>query len=61
MQDTLEKLYIEPTSRCNLNCKMCFRKTWINEVAADMELFVFDRALQTMPDTVKTIFFGGMG
>ena len=61
MQDKLEKLYIEPTSRCNLNCKMCFRKTWINEVAADMELFVFDRALQTMPDTVKTIFFGGMG
>ena len=26
-----------------------------------MELFVFDRALQTMPDTVKTLFFGGMG
>ena len=61
MPDTLKKLYIEPTSRCNLNCKMCFRKTWINEVTADMELAVFDRALQTMPDTVETIFFGGMG
>lgn len=61
MHDSLKKLYIEPTSRCNLNCKMCFRKTWVNEVSADMELFVFDRALQTMPDTVETIFFGGMG
>ena len=27
----LKKLYIEPTTKCNLNCKMCFRHTWFEE------------------------------
>ncbi len=57
----LEKLYIEPTSRCNLTCTMCFRRTWFDEEFADMELPVFDRIMDTMPESVKTVFFGGMG
>lgn len=30
-KDAIKKIYIEPTSACNLNCKMCFRNNWINE------------------------------
>ena len=57
----LKKLYIEPTSKCNLNCKMCFRHTWFDETFCDLSLEDFCRVLKTMPKTVETIFFGGMG
>jgi len=59
--DTLRRLYIEPTSRCNLNCLMCFRRTWFDETPGHMMLDNFRRALDSAPDTVETIFFGGMG
>ena len=57
----LKKLYIEPTTKCNLNCKMCFRHTWFDEPFCDLSLEDFRRVLATMPKTVETIFFGGMG
>jgi len=57
----LKKLYIEPTTKCNLNCKMCFRNTWFDEPICDLSLEDYRRVLQTMPKTVETIFFGGMG
>jgi len=57
----LRKLYIEPTTKCNLNCKMCFRHTWFDEPICDLSLEQFRYVLDTMPDTVETIFFGGMG
>ena len=57
----LKKLYIEPTTKCNLNCKMCFRHTWFDESFCDLSLEDFKRVLSTMPKTVETIFFGGMG
>lgn len=59
--DPMKKLYIEASSRCNYNCKMCFRKTWINEQFKDMDWQVFMNSMETMPDTVETVFFGGMG
>ena len=59
--DAMKKLYIEPSSRCNYNCKMCFRKTWIGEEYRDMDWDVFENAMNTMPDSVETVFFGGMG
>ncbi len=61
MSDTLKKLYIEPTSNCNLACTMCFRKTWIDEPFDDMQWDVFKKAIDTMPSDVETVFFGGMG
>lgn len=61
MIDLLKKLYIEPTSKCNLSCTMCFRNTWIDEPFSDMEADVFENIIETMPDTVETVFFGGMG
>ena len=57
----LIKLYIEPTSKCNLACTMCFRKTWIDEAFADMDISTFENTMNTMPESVETVFFGGMG
>ena len=57
----LRKLYIEPTTKCNLNCKMCFRHTWFDEPICDLSLEDFRKVIETMPKTVETIFFGGMG
>ena len=59
--DDLKKLYIEPTSRCNLDCTMCFRTSWLQDAFTDMEAPVFETVLQTMPETVETALFGGMG
>lgn len=57
----LKKLYIEPTTKCNLSCKMCFRHTWFDEPICDLSLEDFRRVIDTMPSSVETIFFGGMG
>ena len=57
----LRKLYIEATTRCNLNCKMCFRNTWFDESIGDMSLEDFEKILETMPRSVQTVFFGGQG
>ena len=57
----LRKLYIEPTTKCNLNCKMCFRHTWFDEPFCDLSLEDYRHMLETMPKSVETIFFGGMG
>ena len=57
----LRKLYIEPTTKCNLNCKMCFRHTWFDEPICDLSLDDYRTVIATMPKSVETIFFGGMG
>ena len=59
--DTLKRLYIEPTSRCNLRCAMCFRNSWIDETAGDMSDETFRQVLAHLPSSVETVFFGGMG
>ena len=61
--DKLKKLYFEPTSLCNLSCKMCFRKSWIDEKFGNMSYDIFLKAMDdpmVMSDT-DTIFFGGQG
>ena len=40
---------------------MCFRHTWFDEPICDLSLEDYRRVLETMPKTVETIFFGGMG
>ena len=57
----LKKLYIEPTTKCNLNCKMCFRNTWFDEPICELSLDDYRHVLATMPKSVETVFFGGMG
>ena len=61
MADELRRLYLEPTSRCNLNCAMCFRKSWVDEEAGDMDEATFRAVLAHLPPGVETLFFGGMG
>ncbi len=63
MYRTIKKLYFEPSSRCNLNCAMCFRNSWIGETHGDLEMRLFYKALkdeEALRDT-HTIFLGGMG
>ena len=57
----LRKLYIEPTTKCNLNCKMCFRHTWFDEPICDLSLEQVRQVLDTMPMSVEKVFFSGMG
>ena len=59
--DSMKRLYIEPTARCNLQCSMCFRNSWRDEAIGDMSMETFQRAMDTMPASVETVFFGGMG
>ncbi len=58
----VKKLYIEPTSVCNLKCKMCFRNNWFDEEAIQMS----DETCAAVIDTIihgnfSGVFFGGMG
>jgi len=57
----LKKLYIEPTTKCNLNCKMCFRHTWFDEPICDLSLEDFRHAIETMPSSVEPVFLAAMG
>ncbi len=58
----LIKLYIEPTSRCNLDCPMCMRRTW-EEPTGDMPDAVFGRILDDIRafSPRPIVFFGGIG
>lgn len=61
MTDMIKRLYIEPSSRCNLSCKMCFRHTWQDETFKDMDDKTFLNIIDHLPESVESIFFGGMG
>jgi MoaA/NifB/PqqE/SkfB family radical SAM enzyme len=58
----LAKLYIEPTSYCNLDCRTCIRNTW-KEPMGRMSEATFARiieGLRTFSPPPK-VFFGGFG
>lgn len=59
----IKKLYIEPTSRCNLNCVMCFRNSWIDENFGDLPMPLFYKVMndEAALKETHTVFFGGMG
>jgi MoaA/NifB/PqqE/SkfB family radical SAM enzyme len=58
----LAKLYIEPTNRCNLDCRTCIRNVW-DEPPGMMSGAVFDRIVEGLKafSPPPTIFFGGFG
>ena len=59
---SLSRVYIEPTTRCNLACGTCIRNTW-REPLGDMDIAVFDRLvtqLKKFPH-VESVMFGGFG
>ena len=58
----IEKLYIEPSSRCNLNCTMCFRNEWVDEPQGIMADATFDCLFAAiLRDPPRLTIFGGMG
>ncbi len=58
----LARIYVEPTSRCNLECATCIRNAW-DEPLGNMELSLYDKILHTLDisDPVPEVFFGGFG
>jgi tungsten cofactor oxidoreducase radical SAM maturase len=58
----LEKVYIEITTFCNLNCKMCFRRFWKDKLRemSEEEFNLVLKNLEAFPN-LKTVYFGGIG
>lgn len=58
----LTKIYIEPSARCNLDCRTCIRNVW-NAPDEIMAEATFDRVIADLPvfSPVPTLFFGGLG
>lgn len=58
----LAKVYIEPTSLCNLACRTCIRNVW-DEPMGRMESTTFERVIEGVAaaSSVETVFFGGFG
>jgi MoaA/NifB/PqqE/SkfB family radical SAM enzyme len=59
---SLARVYIEPTSRCNLACRTCIRNTW-NEPLGDMSPKTFDKIVAHLRcfDHLESVMFGGFG
>ena len=59
---TLARVYIEPTSRCNLACRTCIRNTW-DEPLGDMAPTTFDRLVSQLGrfPLLESVMFGGFG
>jgi MoaA/NifB/PqqE/SkfB family radical SAM enzyme len=58
----LSKVYIEPTNRCNLECRTCMRNGW-DEPLGQMSSETFSRIIKGLKvfSLFPTIFFGGLG
>lgn len=59
---SLARLYIEPTSRCNLTCQTCIRNTW-EERLGDMDEKTFERLVVQLArfPHLESVMFGGFG
>jgi MoaA/NifB/PqqE/SkfB family radical SAM enzyme len=59
---SLAKVYIEPTSQCNLNCRICIRNIW-NEPMGQMSSAIFERLISGIKsfESPPAVFFGGFG
>lgn len=58
----LTKVYVEPTTRCNLDCVMCIRQNW-EGTAGLMAEATWQHVLAALRefDPVPSVFFGGLG
>jgi MoaA/NifB/PqqE/SkfB family radical SAM enzyme len=59
---SLNRLTIEPTSRCNLACRTCIRNTW-DEPAGDMDMKTFGHLVEGLGrfPHLESVMFGGFG
>jgi tungsten cofactor oxidoreducase radical SAM maturase len=56
----LRKLYIQPTSGCNLHCRTCIRNVW-EDPEAQMSMNTFERLVESLvdlPDLTRVVFTG---
>lgn len=58
----LNKVYVEPTNACNLDCLTCFRQGWDDKLGKMTEK-TFQRVLDGIQefDPMPTLYFGGIG
>ena len=58
----LGKVYIEPTNRCNLECRTCIRNNW-QEPLGEMSSATFARIIEGLRrfSPPPAVFFGGLG
>ena len=58
----IAKVYVEPTNRCNLECRTCIRNSW-EEPLGHMTEETFQRIVEGLRafDPVPTVFLGGFG
>lgn len=58
----LAKVYVEPTNRCNLECRTCMRNVW-DEPLGQMSVATFAQLLAGLRAVTPppTVFFGGLG
>jgi len=58
----LAKVYIEPTSRCNLTCRTCIRNAW-KESQGDISAETWNKIIESLKDLPSRpdVFFGGFG
>jgi len=58
----LAKVYVEPTSRCNLNCRTCIRNSWA-ESQGHMSPETWERVMESLKalPSKPDVFFGGFG
>jgi len=59
---SLARVYIEPTSRCNISCRACIRQTW-NEPQGDMSPALFNKLLSDLRrfPHLDSAMLGGFG
>ncbi len=59
---SLARVYVEPTTACNLRCRTCVRNVW-GESPGTMSEGIFARVMEGVRETSPrpTVFFGGFG
>jgi len=56
------KVYIEPTTGCNISCRTCIRNVW-DELEAQMAMDTFQRLVESLKDipSLTRVIFTGFG
>lgn len=57
---SIKHLQVEVTSKCNLRCKMCMRRHSRSNLNQDMDLDIFERLINSVPN-LKTVGLFGWG
>jgi MoaA/NifB/PqqE/SkfB family radical SAM enzyme len=60
--NTLNRIYLEVTNRCNLDCGICIRNTW-EDLPGSLSLELYQKLISDIQlmDPLPEIFFGGYG